>query len=131
MDKKYKRLKWACYFTSVSMSVVSNLSPLLFLTFKSLYGISYTLLGTLVLVNFVTQLTVDLVFSFFSHKFNIEKTVRMMPVITAVGLVAFAVLPWIFPTNTYIGLFIGTVIFSAGAGLGEVLISPVIATIPA
>ena len=130
MEKQYKRLKWACYFTSVSMSVVSNLSPLLFLTFKSLYGISYTLLGTLVLVNFVTQLSVDLVFSFFSHKFSIEKTVRLMPVITAAGLAAFALSPFVFKENTYLGLFLGTVIFSAGAGLGEVLISPVIAAIP-
>ena len=33
----YKRLKFACYSGSFSMSVVANLSPLLFVTFKSLY----------------------------------------------------------------------------------------------
>jgi hypothetical protein len=113
------------------MAIVGNLSPLLFLTFRSLYGISYSLLGTLVLVNFVTQLTVDLIFSFFSHKFNIGKTVKITPVITVIGLWAFAILPWLFPAHAYLGIVIGTVIFSAACGLCEVLISPTIAAIPA
>ena len=58
--QKIRRLKYACYTANISMAVVSNLSPVLFLTFRSLYGISYSLLGLLVLINFVTQLTVDL-----------------------------------------------------------------------
>ena len=65
--KSYARLKLACYTTNASMSVVASLSPVLFLTFHNLYGISYSLLGTLVLINFVTQLSIDLIFSFFSH----------------------------------------------------------------
>lgn len=112
------------------MSVAGNLSPLLFLTFKSLYGISYSLLGLLVLINFITQLGIDLIFSFFSHKFNIEKTVRTMPIISAVGLVIYAIIPPLFPSMAYLAIAIGTVIMSVSAGLGEVLISPVIATIP-
>ena len=76
---KIKRLQYACYSANVTMSVVGNLSPVLFLTFRSLYGISYTLLGLLVLINFTTQLIVDLIFSFFSHKFNIAKTVKSIP----------------------------------------------------
>ena len=63
--QNFKRVKLACYTTNISMAVVANLSPILFLTFRSLYGISYSLLGLLVLINFVTQLTVDLIFSFF------------------------------------------------------------------
>ena len=66
-----KKLKIATYISSFSMSVVGNLPPILFLTFNSLYEISYSLLGLLVLINFVTQLGIDLIFSFFSHKFNI------------------------------------------------------------
>lgn len=44
MTQKYTRLKCACYTTNITMSVVGNLSPILFLTFRSLYGISYSLL---------------------------------------------------------------------------------------
>lgn len=129
--KSYTRLKWACYTANITMSIVSNLSPILFLTFRSLYGISYSLLGLLVLINFCTQLGIDLIFSFFSHKFNITKTVRTMPFWAVVGLAVYAIWPFLFPGHVFLGLVLGTVIFSASAGLGEVLISPVIAEIPA
>lgn len=131
MDPKYNRLKYACYTSNITMSVVGNLSPILFLTFRSLYGISYSLLGLLVLVNFCTQLLIDLVFSFFSHRFNIPRVVKSMPYFAVVGLSIYAVWPFFFPNTVFAGLLIGTVIFSAAAGLGEVLISPVIAAIPA
>lgn len=117
--------------TNVSMSVVGNLSPLLFITFRSAYGISYSLLGALVLVNFFTQLIVDLIFSFFSHKFDIAKTVKLTPVLTIVGLVIYAIWPLIFPQSAYLGILMGTIIFSASSGLAEVLISPTIAALPA
>lgn len=130
MDK-IKRLKYACYSANVTMSAVGNLSPVLFLTFRSLYGISYSLLGLLVLINFVTQLIVDLIFSFFSHKFHIAKTVKSIPLIAVFGFLVYALFPFFFPDHVYIGLVIGTVIFSAASGLAEVLISPVIAAIPA
>ena len=131
MEPKYKRVKLACYVSSISMSVTGNLSPVLFLTFRDLYGISYSLLGLLVLINFVTQLTIDLIFSFFSHKFNIPLSVKMTPFIALVGLVLFAAAPVLFPGAVYAGLVIGTIVFSAAGGFGEVLGSPVIAAIPA
>lgn len=131
MKPEFKSLKYACYSANMSMSVVGNLSPLLFITFRTLYGISYSLLGLLVLVNFVTQLTVDLIFSFFSHKFNIPKTVKLAPLLTIAGLLVYAVCPIVFPQGVYLGLVVGTIIFSASSGLNEVLLSPVIAAIPA
>lgn len=130
MEKKYNKLKLACYTSNISMAIIGNLPPVLFLTFRNLYGISYSLLGTLVLINFVSQLTVDLIFSFFSHKFNISKTVKFTPILTIVGLLIYAVWPTLFPNSVYIGLVIGTIIFSSASGFCEVLISPVIAAIP-
>lgn len=131
MKDPYLRLRLGCYTCNISMAVIGNLSPILFLTFRTMYGISYSLLGLLVLVNFTTQLLVDLVFSFFSHKFNIPKAVKFAPVLCAIGLALYAVWPWIFPQAVYAGLVMGTVIFSAASGFCEVLISPVIAAIPA
>ena len=130
MTQGYGRLKAACYTTNVTMSVITNLAPILFLTFRELYDISYSLLGLLVLINFVTQLTVDLIFSFFSHKFNIPLAIKLTPVIAFFGLLLFAAAPVLFPNNVYLGLVLGTVFFSASGGFGEVLISPVIAAIP-
>ena len=130
MQTNYKRVKYACYTTNVSMSVVANLSPILFLTFHNLYGISYSLLGSLVLINFIAQLLIDLVFSFFSHKFNIPLAVKITPLLTLVGLFLYAVCPLAFPQYAYAGLVVGTLVFSVSGGLAEVLISPVIAAIP-
>ncbi len=128
---KIKRVQYACYSANTTMAVVGNLSPVLFLTFRSLYDISFSLLGLLVLTNFVTQLSVDLVFSFFSHKFNIAKTVKCIPVISLAGFLLYALVPVLLPQYAYIGLLCGTVVFSAATGFAEVLISPVIAALPA
>lgn len=129
-DSRYKRTKFACYSAYFTMSSIFCLPPLLFVTFREMYGISWTLLGTLVLVNFCTQLAIDLIFTVFSKKFNIRAVVRVMPLITSLGLLIYAVFPMIFPERAYVGLLIGTVIFSVSAGLSEVLLSPIIAAIP-
>ena len=130
MNLNPKRLKTACYVSATSMSVITNISPLLFLTFRELYDISYTLLGLLVLINFVTQLIIDLVFSFFSHRFNIPMTVRITPIVTVLGFAVFAIMPVVMPENAYLWLVVGTVLFSVSGGLGEVLLSPTIAALP-
>lgn len=126
-----KLIKYGCYSANISMAAVCNVPPVLFLTFREMYGISYSLLGLLVLINFLTQLTIDLIFSFFSHKFNIEKTVRYTPLITFAGLLIFAVCPYFAGKFVYMTLVIGTILYSVSAGLSEVLISPVIAALPA
>lgn len=131
MENAYKRLRFACYATGLTMSVVANFPTLLFLTFRSLYGISYTQLGLLVLINYVTQLLVDLLFSFFSHKCDIPKFVRNTPAVAVLGLLLYAVWPYLAPNAVFPGLLVATVLFSASAGFAEALISPVIAAIPA
>ena len=128
--QNYKLTKYSCYYSYLSMASVFSLPPLLFNTFHDMYGVSYTLLGTLVAVNFCTQLCVDLIFTFFTKYFNIKKTVTVMPMITSVGMLIYALVPWIFPQYAYIGFVIGTFIFSISAGLSEVLLSPVVAAIP-
>ncbi len=130
MTKQFRRAKYACYMVNICMSVVGNLPGVLFLAFRNLYGISYTLLGFLVVVNFFTQMVIDLLFSFFSHKFNMEKAVKLTPLLTLFGLLLYALAPVLFPSAVYLGLLLGTVVFSASGGLAEVLISPVIAAIP-
>lgn len=126
----FKRTRFACFSAYFTMSSIFSFPPLLFMTFKELYNISYTQLGSLVLINFVTQLGIDLIFTAFSKYFNIHKTVKIMPVITTVGLLIYALIPSFFPSAAYIGLVIGTVLFSVSAGLSEVLLSPTIAAIP-
>lgn len=130
MNNKYKRLRYACYTISLSMSIVGNMPPLLFLIFRTEYNLSFSFLGFLVLMNFLTQLAIDVVFSFFSHRFNIPKVVKSMPYITFLGLLIYSLWPLLSSQTADIGLVIGTIVFSASAGLAEVLISPIIASIP-
>lgn len=130
MTHKQKLTKYACYMSNVTMAATANLSPLLFITFHRQYGISYTLLGFLVFINFFSQLAIDLIFSFFSHKFNIKKVIVSMPIVTVVGLLIYSVMPCVFPGFAYVFIVIGTVIFSIASGLSEVLISPIIAALP-
>lgn len=130
MNSNYRRTKFACYAAYFTMSSIFCVPPLLFVTFHETYGVSYTLLGTLVLTNFFTQLGIDLIFTFFSRFFNAKKIVRIMPLITSVGLFLYALIPTLFPQMAYWGFLLGTVIFSVSAGLSEVLLSPTVAAIP-
>lgn len=127
----FKRTRLACYSTYPASASVFVLPAMLFTTFHDLYGISYTLLGSLVLVNFVTQMTVDLIFTFFSHRFNIRKVTQVMPLLSSFGLLIYCIVPHLLPSQfAYGGLVAGTVIFSVAAGLAEVLISPIVAALP-
>ena len=82
------------------------------------------------LVNFLTQLSIDLIFTFFHKKFNLKVTVRVMPLLTTAGLCVYALAPMFFPEHAFIGLLTGTVLFSVSAGLSEVLLSPTVAALP-
>ena len=126
----FKRTRFACYMSYFTNSSTFCVPPLLFVTFHEMYDISYTLLGTLVLANFCTQLTVDLIFSFFGKKWNVGRILVAMPLISTLGFVIYAGLPLLMPQNAFIGLLIGTFIFSVAAGLCEVLLSPTVAAIP-
>ena len=130
MNLNYKLTKYACYVNYLVSACVFTLPSMLFVTFHETYGISYTLLGTLVLTNFCTQFLIDFIFTIFSKKFNIRLTLIMMPLLVTVGFFVYALVPNFFPENAYAGLLIGTVLFSVAAGLNEVLMSPVIAALP-
>jgi len=130
MNSNFKRTKYACYSSYLGMSAAFALPPMLFVTFREMYGISYTLLGTLVLINFMTQLAVDLAFTFFTKYFNPKYSIRTMPLLTAAGLIIYGLIPHFFPQYAYFGMVLGTFVFSVSAGLSEVLLSPVIAAIP-
>ena len=126
----YKRTKYACYSSYLSSAAAFMLTPLLFETFHDTYSISYTLLGTLVLITFATQLAIDLIFSLFSKYFNLKLTTVLMPLFQSLGFLIYALVPLFCPSFAYLGLALGTFVFSISAGLGEVLLSSIIASIP-
>ena len=130
LPKGLARTRLACYSTYPAAASVFCLPSLLFVTFHELYGISYTLLGTLIAVNFFTQLLVDLLCTVLSKKHHVERMLRSIPIMTTAGMLIYALVPLFFPHIAYLGLLIGTVVFSVAAGLSEVLLSPTVAAIP-
>lgn len=42
----------ACYTGYITQAIINNFAPLLFVTFNTDYGISLTLIGTMITVNF-------------------------------------------------------------------------------
>lgn len=117
MDKNSKTIISACYITNIICSATSCVSPLLFLTLKTMYNISYSLLGLLIVIGFLTQLFIDLIFTFFSKKFNINLCVILMPILSVVGLIMYGLTPWILPHHEYIGLVISTFFISISSVL--------------
>lgn len=130
MEYRFRRVKHGCYVYGLTSAVLINLSPVLFLTLRELYGLSYAALGALISVNFITQLLVDLLFSFRPRLFDIPKVVRCAPLVAVTGLAVYGLWPLLLPGSAFLGLLLGTFTFSTAAGLAEVLLSPVIAAIP-
>lgn len=130
-DLNYRRTLTACNLAGFMQSAAMNLSPFLFVPLMMLYGLSYTQIGSLVLINFAAQFAADLYFGWPVNKYGYRPFCIGSQLAIAVGLILFACAPWIAPNNTFVVFALATVIFSAAAGLLEVLLSPITKTIPA
>lgn len=128
-NNNYKSTLHACYLGYITQALIVNLPPLLFVVFQGKFGLSYTMLGSLVMVIFVTQLIVDALAIKFVDKIGQRMSVVMAHAFTAVGMVALAFLPRALPPP-YIGLVISCILFSIGGGLIEVLVSPIVESLP-
>lgn len=116
------------YLGMYIQAMVVNLTPLLFVPLREQFGLTFEQLGRLVLINFTTQLLVDLACAGVVDRVPIKPLVVLANVCAGAGLVLFAVLPNV--VDPYLGLVLGTVVFSCGCGLLEVLLSPIIHAVP-
>lgn len=129
-EKSYKWTIIACYIGYFVQATVINLVPILFVTLREGYGLSYSQLGALVLINFVTQVIFDVVFSRPVDKYGFRPFVVVAHGICALGLILFSITPRVFSENIFAGFVLSTIIFSGGGGLLELVISPIIDSIP-
>ena len=126
----YRSTIAACYVGNVVQAAVVNLTPLVFIPLRTLYGLSYAQFGTLVLINFVTQVVVDLAFSKAADRYGFRPFAVMAHVLCVLGLLLFAAAPLLFGRHVYVGLVLGTVVFAGSGGLLELLLSPIVDAIP-
>jgi MFS family permease len=113
----------------VVQAIVNNLAPLLFIIFSENYGISYRGLGSLVLINFMVQLGVDALCIKLANPIGYRPLLVAAQAFSAAGLVLLGILP-LFVKPVYAALVIAVTIYGFGGGLLEVLVSPVVDSIP-
>ena len=81
-QKNYKKTLIACYLGFVTQAISSNFAPLLFLTFKSTYGISLEKIALIPFVFYITQLLVDLAATKFADKIGYRTCVVTSQVVS-------------------------------------------------
>ena len=131
MSKKqnYQKTLVACYIGFITQAISANFTPLLFLTFKDTYGISFEMIALVPLVFYLTQLLVDLVAVKFADMIGYRTCVVASQALSGAGLVLMAFLPDILP-DPFVGILISVVLYAVGSGLVEVLLSPIVEACP-
>ena len=125
----YRKTLLACYLGFVTQAITANFTPLLFLTFQSTYQIPLEKIALIPLVFFMTQLLVDLAATKFADRIGYRKCVVASQALSAAGLALMAVLPGLF-ADPFAGILLCVVLYAMGAGLIEVLISPIVEACP-
>ena len=127
--EKYTSTKIACYTGYFVQAIINNLAPLFYVIFQNEFGLSYTKISWLIMLNFVTQIFIDVVSVKIIPKLGYRLSVILAHVFAATGLVLLGILPRGL-NNHYLGLIISIIIYATGSGLIEVLISPIIEGLP-
>lgn len=125
----YRHTVRASMIACACQAIVVMFAPLLFLTFHETYGISLAQIGWLVTLNFCTQLAVDFLCARFASRVRYRPAILWAHALCAAGLVAQGVLPDLCPAP-YLGLCAAVMLYSVGAGLLEVVVSPIVEACP-
>lgn len=129
MKYTYKHTLHACYLGYITQAIINNLAPLLFIIFQNKFNFSFEMIGRLILINFGTQLIVDLIAVKYIDKIGYRASAIIAHIFSALGLICLGILPNIIP-SPYIGLTISVIIYAVGGGLIEVLVSPIVESLP-
>lgn len=127
--KKYMSTKIACYTGYFVQAIINNLAPLFYVIFQNEFEINYTKISWLIMLNFVTQLFVDIMSVKIIEKLGYRVSIVFAHVFSSLGLFLLGVLPRAME-NHYIGLVIPIIIYATGSGLIEVLVSPIVEGLP-
>ena len=129
MRKNYELTMLTCFGSYLTQAAVINFLPLLFITFHDSFGIPLQQITLLVTVNFLVQLTVDLLAALYIDRVGYRAGAVGSQVFCAAGMILLSFLPDVMPP--FAGLLISVIVYSIGAGLIEVLISPIVESTPA
>ncbi|MCL2286560.1 MAG: MFS transporter [Firmicutes bacterium] len=125
----YKLTVKACYIGTICQAIITNLTALLFIPLAEQFGLSFRQLGALVMVNFAVQVSISLIFGTIVDKFGFRRFIVAGHALAVIGMAWFASAN-ILPIPPYITLMTGTVVFAIAAGFQELLLSPILNSIP-
>ncbi len=119
----------ASYIGYITQAIVNNFTPLLFVTFNNTFNISMLKICSLITVNFMIQLCVDLLSTFITDKIGYRAAASFAHFSAFTGFVLLGTLPYIM-TDSYTAILISTVFLAVGGGTCEVIISPIVEACP-
>mgnify|MGYP000882029463 CR=1 FL=1 len=129
MRYTFKDTLHACYLGYFTQAINNNLAPLFFIIFQAQFGISLEMLGRLILLNFGTQIIVDVLAVRYVDRIGYRRSALLGNICSATGLMLFGILPFLTP-SPFIGLGIAAVIQATGGSIIEILLSPIVESLP-
>ncbi|MEE1079442.1 MAG: MFS transporter [Agathobacter sp.] len=131
MTKKlsYNYTIYASYVGYITQAIVNNFIPLLFLTLSKEYELSLDKIALITTVNFMVQLSVDLISAKITDHLGYRTMVVIAHITSGVGLIGLAFLPGLC-ANPYVGILLSVACYAIGGGIIEVLISPIVEACP-
>lgn len=128
-NRTFSGTKFACYTGYIVQGIINNIAPLLFVIFSNKFDISLSQLSLLITINFATQLFVDTISIKFVDKIGYKPLAIISQGIAFIGLFSLGILPNIMQ-NSYLGIIISIMLSAIGSGITEVIISPIVESIP-
>lgn len=128
-NRTFTGTKIACYIGYIVQGIINNIAPLLFVIFSEKFDITLSRLSLLITINFGTQLLIDTLSIKFVDVIGYKKLAILSQAVTFVGLSCLSILPNVLQ-NAYVGIVIAIMLSAIGSGLTEVIISPIVESIP-
>lgn len=119
-----------CHLGMFVIALVANLAPPLFIPLRTDFGFDFEQLGRLALFNFITQLGCIVAGGPLVDRFGARPFTVLGNVFAFAGLWLFAFGAQLFPAAPYTGLVLGTIVFSVGAAMLELVLSPIVNAVP-
>ena len=85
MKRTYTGTRVACYIGYFVQAIINCLSPVLFIVYQTELSLSYSQLSMLVLVNFLTQLCVDLLSARYVDRIGYRRAITLAHILAALA----------------------------------------------
>ncbi|MDD4807719.1 MAG: MFS transporter [Oscillospiraceae bacterium] len=128
MQGSWRQTKRACYSGYLTQGIINSLTPLLFTVFQDSYHLNFAQLSQLIVLNFGTQLCMDIFSVFFVDRIGMRRCLTGSHLLAAGGLVLMGILPRV--VSPFGGIAFSVVCCGMGSGLIEDLVSPILDSLP-